>query len=234
MTPERAEQVGQYVLGLLDGAEREAFEAEMSRDAELRVAVNRLSEHLQQLDDTATPVAPNADLWDRIEGALEHQRPPAHEKSATVHPWRLKKRSWQPFAIAASLVLAVGAGYVAGDLRSAGNQPVVIAVLLNESDAAPGAIVEAFADDSVRLVPLEEFDVPAGRILQVWTLPDPDTGPVSLGTFDDPTSIRLTGPDLPEPQTGQLYEITLEPSPGSPTGRPTGPIVVKGYAKAPV
>lgn len=33
---------------------------------------------------------------------------------------------------------------------------------------------------------------------------------------------------------GQLYEITLEPSGGSPTGRPTGPIQVKGFAKSPL
>jgi anti-sigma-K factor RskA len=231
MTPERKEQVGQYVLGLLEGAEREAFEAEVLRDAELTAAVTQLSKHLQQLDDTVTPAAPSADLWNRIEGSL--QPAPAQQESATVHRGRFTRRSWQPFAIAASLVLALGAGYVAGDRTGADNQPVVIAVLLNESDATPGAIVEAFADDSVRLVPLEQFNIPAGQILQVWTLPDPQTGPVSLGTFADPTSIRLTGPDLPEPKTGQLYEITLEPSPGSPTGRPTGPIVVKGFAKAP-
>lgn len=231
MTPERTEQVGQYVLGLLEGAERQAFETETSGDAELTAAVTRLSVHLQQLDDTVTPIAPSADLWSRIEGALQQQ--PRHQKSATMHRARFHTRSWQPYAIAASLVLALSAGYIAGDLRIADNQPIMIAVLLNESDATPGAIVEAFADDSVRLVPLEQFDVPAGQILQVWTLPDPQTGPVSLGTFDDPASIRLIGPDLPEPRTGQLYEITLEPSPGSPTGRPTGPIVVKGFAKAP-
>ena len=232
MTPERTAQVGQYVLGLLEGVEREAFKAEMLRDAELTAAVAQLSKHLQQLDDTVTPAAPSVDLWNRIEGSL--QEPQAHQKSAAMHQGRVTGRSWQPFAIAASLVLALGAGYIAGDRTGADNQPVMIAVLLNESDATPGAIVEAFADDSVRLVPLEQFTIPAGQILQVWTLPDPQTGPVSLGTFADPASIRLTSPDLPEPQTGQLYEITLEPAPGSPTGRPTGPIVVKGFAKAPV
>lgn len=232
MSPEQTEQVGQYVLGLLEGAEREVFEAEMVRDAELTGAVKQLRVHLQELDDTVTPAAPSADLWNRIEGAL--QQTPAPQKSATVHSGPFTGRSWQPFAIAASLVLAVGAGYVASDLEGAGNQPLMIAVLLNESDATPGAIVEAFADDSVRLVPLEQFNIPAGQILQVWTLSNPQTGPVSLGTFNDPTRLRLIGPDLPEPHTGQLYEITLEPSPGSPTGRPTGPIVVKGFAKAPV
>jgi anti-sigma-K factor RskA len=136
-------------------------------------------------------------------------------------------------AMAASVVVALGVGYLAGSFGTGARRPVMIAVLLNPADATPGAIVEAFADDSVRLVPLDRFEIPAGNILQVWTLPDPATGPVSLGTFSDPSAIRLSGPDLPSPQTGQLYEITLEPAPGSPTGRPTGPILVKGFAKAP-
>ena len=55
-----------------------------------------------------------------------------------------------------------------------------------------------------------------------------------LGTFSDPRTVNLTGPELPEPASGQLYEITLEPAPGSPTGRPTGPILVKGFVRPPV
>ena len=42
------------------------------------------------------------------------------------------------------------------------------------------------------------------------------------------------GARLPEPKAGQLYEITLEPAPGSPTGRPTGPILVTGFARYPL
>jgi anti-sigma-K factor RskA len=232
MTLERTEEVGRYVLGLLEGEEREAFEAEMARDQELRSAVSRLSAHLQQLDDTVKPEVPSSGLWARIEGALEHAQPEVTQPS--VRPQSRFKRPWRQYAMAASLLLALGVGYLGGNLGRSSKPPLMIAVLLNESDATPGAIVEAFADDSVRLVPLEQFNVPAGKVLQVWTLPDPQSGPVSLGTLDDPASITLTGPDLPAPQPGQLYEVTLEPAPGSPTGRPTGPILVKGYARAPV
>ncbi len=136
--------------------------------------------------------------------------------------------------MAAGVMVALGVGYFAGNLGSRQPQPLVVAVLVNQTDAAPGAIVEAFADDSVRLVPLEDFVVADDQVLQVWTLPDPATGPVSLGTFTDPHTIWLTGPQLPTPKAGQLYEITLEPAPGSPTGKPTGPILVKGFAKTPV
>ncbi|MGL4241116.1 MAG: anti-sigma factor, partial [Beijerinckiaceae bacterium] len=35
---------------------------------------------------------------------------------------------------------------------------------------------------------------------------------------------------LRRPDAGHLFEITVEPPGGSPTGRPTGPILMKGLA----
>jgi anti-sigma-K factor RskA len=231
MTQDQMAQAGHYVLGLLEGAELAAFEAEMARDAELRAAVDRLQGSFRVLDDTVKPEVASAGLWSAIEKQLDE---PA---AANVTP--LPLRAARPpiahwMSMAAGVVVALGLGYFAGNLGSRPPQPVVVAVLINQTDAAPGAIVEAFADDSVRLVPLEDFVVGDNQVLQVWTLPDPETGPVSLGTFTDPHTIWLTGPQLPIPKEGQLYEITLEPAPGSPTGKPTGPILVKGFAKTPV
>jgi anti-sigma-K factor RskA len=137
--------------------------------------------------------------------------------------------------MAASVLVALGLGYFGGQvLTPPAPAPTMVAVLINEGDQSPGAIIEAFGDDSVRIVPLVDFAVPDGSVLQVWTLPDADTGPVSLGTLGAASEIVLRGPDLPLPAAGQLYEITLEPAPGSPTGRPTGPILIKGFAKAPI
>ncbi len=226
---EKLERAGEYVLGLIEDAERAGFEAEMARDAELASMVARLEARMQSLDDTATGEA-DASLWTRIEQRIDTlpQLPPrpANQNSVPLPRWA---------ALAASIVLALGVGYLSGQLLSPRDaRPVMVAVLINETDQSPGAIIEAFGDDSVHIVPLEQFAVPEGRVLQVWTLPDPATGPVSLGTLDGALEARLSGPDLPAPAQGQLYEITLEPAPGSPTGRPTGPILVKGFAKAPV
>lgn len=232
MTAEEMEKAGEYVLGLLDEADSLAFEAVMARDPAIAAAVRRLRTQFHSLDDTSLPLPPNPELWLRIDGQLDAKSSPA----STVVPLSrrpLKSRSWAPLAMAASLVAALVVGYLVGGTNGT-PQPIMIAVLVDEASATPGAIVEAFADDSVRLVPLDRFDVPEGKILQVWTLPDAETGPVSLGTFTDPTTIKLNGPDLPAPASGQLYEITLEPAPGSPTGRPTGPILVKGFARVPI
>ena len=46
--------------------------------------------------------------------------------------------------------------------------------------------------------------------------------------------MAVRNPDLPQPAAGQLYEITLEPAGGSPTGLPTGPVVGVGNAQVPV
>jgi len=109
-------------------------------------------------------------------------------------------------------------------------RPVAVAVLQGD-DATPGAIIEAFADGSVRLVPLRAIDVPPGRALQVWTLWDRARGPVPLGVMPRAEQRRLArGDNLPMPIDKQLYEITLEPASGSPTGRPTGPVLYKGLA----
>ncbi|KAA0969051.1 anti-sigma factor [Aureimonas fodinaquatilis] len=232
MTQEQMERAGLYVIGVMSGTERALFEAEMERDGALARRVRALEATLQRLDDTATPLPRSDELWARIERQLKEA-----EKVSVLpvsNPKSRRQQSMQRFRMAASLLLALGVGYLAGTFTRPVEQPIMIAVLINETDASPGAIVEAFADDSIRLVPLEAFDVPAGHILEVWTLPDADTGPVSLGTFSDPATIRLDGPSLPLPEQGQLYEITLEPAPGSPTGRPTGPILVKGFARAPI
>ena len=230
---ERLADASRYVLGDMDEAERAALESAMANDAELMTAVTRLTAQMQALDDTAGSLPVPDGLWQRIEAQLESDSSvntasaagSAQRRRTALPPWA---------ALAASVVVAAGLGFAAGNLAMPAPKPLVIAVLINEGAATPGAIVEAFADNSVRIVPLEAFDVPEGRILEVWTLPDADTGPVSLGRFSDPESIRLAGANLPAPKAGQLYEITLEPAPGSPTGRPTGPILVKGFARNPL
>ncbi|KKB80357.1 hypothetical protein VW35_08190 [Devosia soli] len=232
MTSDQLEQAGQYVLGLLGDDERRIFEAEIASDTELAKAVNKLRDHFHRLDDTAAALPPNPELWNKIEARLGSS--PIDLAALRNRPTASPSRAWLPFAAAASIVVALGVGYMVGSTLGTTRQPEMIAVLVNEADATPGAIIEAFADDSVRVISLDNFVIPPGQVLEVWTLPDADTGPVSLGTFTDASTLRLTGPDLPAPHVGQLYEITVEPSPGSPTGRPTGPILVKGFAKQPV
>ena len=63
-------------------------------------------------------------------------------------------------------------------------------------------------------------------------MPSRERGPVSVGLMDQARTLQLSLKDLPPPGPDQLFEITLEPAGGSPTGRPTGPVLMKGTASS--
>ncbi len=173
------------MLGLIEGTEKLAFEAAMQADAGLAAAVERLAAQLQALDETAAGTG-NSALWPAIAAriATTPQERPVFGPPPAANENRRAAPMLRWAGLAASVMLSLGVGYLAGvSLQPPPASPTMIAVLLNEGDASPGAIIEAFGDDSVRIVPLELFEVPEGQVLEVWTLPDADTGPVSLGTL---------------------------------------------------
>ena len=53
---------------------------------------------------------------------------------------------------------------------------------------------------------------------------------MSVGLLEAMRNLDLSVRGLPTASVDQLFEITLEPAGGSPTGRPTGPILMKGNA----
>jgi len=229
MTPDRNEIAGiadEYVLGLLEPADAAEIEAEMERDAELKAAISASRERFLPLDTSVEPAIVDESLWQRIEAALPASQvspfaaAPANDNSR--NGWRITALS----AMAATLLLAIGLGWSLTRVA----EPVVIAVLISETGEAQ-AVVEDFGNESATVRLLRDFDVPADKTIQVWTLPSREMGPVSLGLIDRVRSVRLNGPTLPAPRNDQLYEITLEQQGGSPTGRPTGPILAKGFAK---
>jgi anti-sigma-K factor RskA len=225
-----------HALGVLDAAEEAEVERRLADEPALAVAVAAARERLLALDLAAPPAAPSPDLWDtiaaRIAAAPAASRPlPPARPAARRARGRPPERRWRLAALgasAAAILLAALLGFTVLTARP----PVVVAVLL-DAGGEPVALVEAFAGDTIAVTPLSGLDADAARTLQVWTKWDEGVGPVSLGLLERVAATRLGRPDMPDPREGQLYEITLEPAGGSPTGRPTGPIVGKGLAKAP-
>jgi anti-sigma-K factor RskA len=237
MTPEHERLAAEYVIGLLDGDERRIAERLAESDPGFQAAVAQWQARLAELDATAAPVLPRDELWSRIETGLhgapatlrgEDPAPPVipSPRTAFAALWR-SLPFWRIAGIAgalASLLLALGVGLLA---TRAAREPVLIAVLLTEQNR-PAAVVNAFADGNAELIPLEAIPVPPGRALEIWTLWDRARGPVSIGLIDQARTVRLNVGSLPQTGPNQLFEITLEPATGSPTGRPTGPVLMKG------
>ncbi|TCL92474.1 anti-sigma-K factor RskA [Rhizobium sp. PP-WC-2G-219] len=218
----------EYVLGLLDAMEARQVETDMESNPDLKGAIAASRERFLPLDDTAEPTVIGDDFWTRIDAALPMQG------AAPVEVSRLTANDNRPggwratalAAMAAAVILAVALSF--NLIRTV--EPLVVAVLVNEAGDIQ-AIVEDFGNEKAAVRLLADFTVPQGKTIEVWTLPSPERGPVSLGLIDDARSVRLDGPALPKPHDSQLYELTLEQAGGSPTGRPTGLILAKGFAK---
>lgn len=100
---------------------------------------------------------------------------------------------------------------------------------MNESGEVQ-AVVEDFGNEDATVRLLADFEVPSDRTIQVWTLPSPGAG---VARPHRRRPFHPTPCPLPLPGDNQLYELILEQAGGSPTGRPTGPILAKGLAKLP-
>lgn len=219
-----------YVLGLLEASEAAAIETATERDGELRAAITASRERFLPLDTSVAPAAVNGELWSNIESRLSPQGKSIASKSIRTANDN-KRNGWRSIAIsaiAATVVLAAGLTFSLTRTM----EPLVIAVLVNEAGEVQ-AVVEDFGNEKATVRMLADFAVPQDKTIQVWTLPSKDVGPVSLGLIEGVRSARLEGPALPTPRNDQLYEITLEQAGGSPTGRPTGPILAKGLARMP-
>jgi anti-sigma-K factor RskA len=257
LSEERRAMAAEYVLGVLDPAGMDDAARLIEADAAFAAEVARWERHMAGFDRTVSPADVPPALWARIEAKLGEQAPAAEStgqptleisrarelyeagklpitsgEAAADARRRLFGWLWGNLAFwrlgalaaaAAAVALTVG---LSAQLRQARAVPVLIAILQTDDNRA-AAVVNAFADGRTELVPLTTFTVPAGRVLEVWTLWDRQVGPRSVGLLQAMQAGALNLRDFPRGE-GQLFEITLEPAGGSPVGRPTGPILAKG------
>jgi len=233
-----------YAMGLLDDAEEAAAERRLAMDATFARAVDAWRSRLADFNDTAEQIPPSPALWQRIAGTTRpdaiNASPGTRGAISAAALWN-SIRFWRGAGLAGTFtamllaVIAIGALTTSTRLRNelvtlTQRKPVYVAVLVNDQTREAGAIVNAFANGRVELIPLKPISVPAGRTLQVWTLWDRAVGPKSVGLTSQPRTLQLNLEALPETIANQLFEITLEPEGGSPIGRPTGPVLFKGNA----
>lgn len=232
-TPEdRYALAGEYVLGTLGASERRSVEARLPHDPELAQAVRQWESRLLPLSALAEPRSPSAGLWSRIQTSVQGAAArPAHARSRwDMAGWWNSLPLWRGLALT-GVAAAVALGTVLR-VQPPAEPPRFMVVLVAPQDRAPGWVVESSHGGHVRLIPLGTTPVPSGKALQFWTKADGWQGPVSLGLVKPGEYTRVALDQLPALQANQLFELTLEPATGSPTGKPTGPIQFIGRAVA--
>lgn len=222
----------EYVLGLLDPSAQAEAERLIARDPAFAREVEEWRARFAPLDETAQPVTPGADLWSRIESGIAAPAPAADAEPGVFARFWNSVGALRTASVAGALAALLLAVVSVGSLQYARNEalrkPVYVAVLVSDANREPGAVVNAFADGRVEMIPLTEINVPEGRALEIWTLWDRQVGPRSVGLLQRARATQLNLDALPRTGENQLFEITLEPATGSPTGRPTGPVLFKG------
>ncbi|MFM2087923.1 MAG: hypothetical protein RLZZ237_2792 [Pseudomonadota bacterium] len=218
---------GEYVLGTLSLDERAEVEQRLPREPALREAVDAWEQRLLPLTTLAPPQEPSSQLWPRINASLF--TPEKVRQAGGWQAWWNNLAFWRILAgggLAATLALAVTM------TLQAPTGPGYLVVLVAPQDKAPGWVVQASSKGSrdLNLIPLGATAVPQQKALQFWTKGKDWGAPVSLGLVQPGQTVKMRLDKLPPLQPEQLFEITLEPATGSPTGRPTGPVLYIGRA----
>lgn len=214
---------GEYVLGTLAGRARRRFERLLEEDPVLRGEVQSWEAMLSPLAESLPEQAPRARVW----RSLRQRIGPAAEPP-TVGIWD-SLRFWRTgglLATACGLLLAIALG-----VQLAREPEIRYVAVVTDAQQRIAWLVSA----SPRLATLEvrtlEPQVVAGdRSFELWLLPGGGKAPRSLGLLGaDADATRL----LPRPiadslPSGTGLAVSLEPTGGSPTGQPTGPVLYQG------
>jgi anti-sigma-K factor RskA len=204
----------EYVLGTLRGRARRRFERWLV-SPQVGQIVKAWEERLAGLEPRLDSVAPPTTVWRGIENRLELRR-----------LGRRPAMRWM--AIAASLLFFATIGFFA--IRD----PQLPATQIASIQADAQTIywrVELLGDNQELAVHVQNaHELEAGKALELWILPAPNVNngnPVSLGLLPTSGEARrpLTAAQRAALAGAKQLAVSLEPSGGSPTGLPTGPVL---------
>jgi anti-sigma-K factor RskA len=204
-----------YAIGLMPLTARRRFENLLLDDPSLRRELAQWQESLVGLTSPLESQVVPERVWRAI--------------VARIDPQELHIPAKRPFwnwlrvtALACSLVVAGILGVIYTRDTATFNATLVA------SNQQPALAVQAY-EHYLKVEPLALASVEPGRSLELWAIPA-DGVPVSLGVIPNDGKGRV---ELSERQrtligTPTTLAITLEPQGGSPSGKPTGPVLYQG------
>lgn len=221
---------GEYALGLLEGQEKQEFEAQLANDAELRQLLASWTGHFARLSEKLPRKEVPAHVWTDISRHIYQERKQQSSSSCAQ-----SNSLWKGLALAAS-VAAVALGVSLYQVQVEQSSDRFMAVM-KSPDGKSEWLVEARANQKVAVYQIGQLPDNAqdaqDKSLQLWTKPPGAKGPTSLGFVELGKPLVLPAEMLPALVDNQLFEVTLEPKAGSPYGdRPSGPIMFVGKAVA--
>jgi anti-sigma-K factor RskA len=229
----------EYVLGVLDGAERDAVIRRADMDDALNGAILAWEVRLAPLAALVPPVAPPAALWQRVEascGLTAATLRPAGAPGSAGRPrgfwnalgfWR--GATAVGFGLAAAIAVVAVVNRPVPAPAPAAEVPVASAVLAPAAGGAPAFVAEATPGKTIVLKPLERLSLAEGKDYELWALPDGEKVPQPLGVISKAGQTVSLPASVHAPM--QLM-VSLEQKGGSSTGLPQGPVLWLGHISA--
>jgi anti-sigma-K factor RskA len=206
----------EHVLGTLRGPARRRFERLCAESAAARGALHRWEDDWSVLSRSLRPIQPSERVWANVNRRLFGARSAAPR----VSRWR----TWQLAAAASLIAVALIVGLIVHQQQP----PLQTLAVLGTDSAHPLWRIERrtqLAALTIRVVgPVQRLP---GKAYELWALPR-GGAPVSLGLLPAGGTYERT---LNSAQRAALLAadkvaVSVEPAGGSPTGSPTGPVVI--------
>lgn len=196
----------EYVLGVLDLAERAVAEARLKRDADFVALVADWEVKLGGLND-GFDEAPAPNLLPQIEARLFPKPAPA------AKPRHGFSFGWLTGALVAAVLALASIATLAPP------RPELVAQLATADNRLAYRVTHF--GDTLQVTRVAGVPAVAGQVHELWIIA-PNANPVSLGLLEDQPLV-ITYPAPPE---GFTFAVSVEPAGGSPTGAPTGPVIL--------
>ncbi|MGQ0652519.1 MAG: anti-sigma factor [Betaproteobacteria bacterium] len=210
---------GEYLLGTLRGAARRRFARALAGEPEVALRLRSWERSFLPRYSPMIEIQPSRAAWRRLEQELG--------LAAYRTPWHARVGLLRGWAVAASAAALIGIGLVA---RQPAEQPRFVQVAeLAAQDAAP--VTAHLSRERATLELRSARPVLAGpqQSYELWLIPAEGGAPVSLavlGSLD--ARFTLARAHAARLRAGAALAISVEPAGGSPSGKPTGPVIRAG------
>jgi anti-sigma-K factor RskA len=216
----------EYALGTLSSRARRRLARIALAEPLVQQAIVAWETRLASLAESIPAITPPERVWDGIRTRLRLPGAPGTETKAPTQSWWTSIGLWRGLATA-GFALAFA---LAITLLTPRAPSEAIVVVLAASDNKPALV--ATAERNARYLtikPVAAIAIAADRTLELWSLP-PGGNPRSMGLISASGIARvpLAAPAGTALQDIPALAVSLEPSGGSPTGQPTGPVLYSG------
>lgn len=208
----------EFVLGTLSDAERRTLETRFAYYPQWRMLVGHWADRLLPLAEAIAPVTPSPALRARIMAATKAVPFTSTRNWPRAASWW--KLIWASAAVAVLTVALM--------LWQQVPRPTEIAALGDADN--PKVVSIAATPEAHEIVVSAGLPLPPERkSFELWVIPADGT-PRSLGIIAGATDSTLRLPAMLRPFIARdsVLAISIEPIGGSPTGLPTGPVVLSG------